>query len=68
MQHLFPKYSQNLLLKISIWLLLWKLSQNTNNAREARLWRHTNDDIIEPDIGLKLAESENEAEILHPQL
>ena len=25
------------------------LSQNTNNAREARPWRHNNDDIIKSD-------------------
>ena len=30
-------------------------SQNTNNVREARLWRHNTDDIIEFDIGLKVA-------------
>ena len=44
------------------------LSQNTNNAREARLWRHNNDDGIKSDIGLKLAKSENQAENFHPQL
>ena len=44
------------------------LSQNTNNAREARLWRHNIVDVIESDIGLKLAKSENQAENFHPQL
>ena len=46
-------HEQKLNKNIDLWFSIYTtltLSQNTNNAHEARLRRHNNDDVIESDL------------------